>query len=369
MKLTLFIGHHKTGSTSLQTYLADNYEHLLSKGILYPAVEAKGVAANLASLLRGQDHKGPMDINIREPHNALAFALLNEATDFVIPDWHKNLPSAFQMLQLIEEQINAIHPDHTILCSEVMTLFSEKGWAKTMPRIRARFGRYDTTIVLNLRRIDEYLASWHLQRLKFGSTHDPLRLGAQRFYHRTAHFRYDQIVYRWSDALPKARLVVRNYSDVVRSGGTIADFFQQSQINYELEDSTLNLNASIPYAMAEIVRKANAQISQHRQEMISYIMSAIERIRYASNQEVELYGQKQRDWLTKAFAPVHRNLSAHLGVTNFFPDMDDAAKCRAIPELDAANDALAALRKDMHDFDLSQPIKDFLTTLSLNASA
>ena len=133
---------------------------------------------------------------------ALAFVLLSEATDFVVPNWHKNLLSGFQMLQLIEEQINAIDPDHTILCSEVMTLFSEQGWAKIMPRIRRRFSRYETTIVLNLRRIDEYLASWHLQRLKFGSTHDPLRLGAQRLYHRTAHFRYDQIVYRWAGALP-----------------------------------------------------------------------------------------------------------------------------------------------------------------------
>lgn len=366
MKLTLFIGHHKTGSTSLQTYLAENYQRLLSKSILYPAVDAKGLAANLASLLRGHDLKGPMNINIREPHNALAFVLLNEANNFIIPEWHQNLLSGFQMFQLIEEQIKALGPEHTILCSEVMTLMSEKGWDKIMPRIHKRFNGYECSLVLNLRRIDEYLASWHLQRLKFGTSHAPLRFGAHRSYYRTAHFRYDQIVSRWSSALPEARFVVRNYSDVVRSGGTIADFFRQAKIDFDVGDLALNLNRSIPYALAEIVRKANAQIPQHRHELLSYVMSASERIPFAANKEVELYGMEHRASLIKAFAPVHRNLSSLVGVNDFFHDMDGAAQCRAIPELDAAKDALDALRKDMKDIDLSQSVRNFLSCLELN---
>ena len=77
MKVAFFIGHHKTGSTALQSYLASHYLALLQAGILYPAVESKGVANNLKILLHRQEDTDPTDLNIREPHNALGSRLIN----------------------------------------------------------------------------------------------------------------------------------------------------------------------------------------------------------------------------------------------------------------------------------------------------
>ena len=77
MTFAFFIGHHKTGSTALQTYLANNYLTLLRQGILYPAVDAEGSAANLAAAIKGRDDMVNLGrMNVREPHNALAFRIL-----------------------------------------------------------------------------------------------------------------------------------------------------------------------------------------------------------------------------------------------------------------------------------------------------
>ena len=366
MTVAFFIGHHKTGSTALQTYLATNYLTLLREGILYPAVDAEGSASNLAAALKGADDQVDHSrMNVREPHNALAFRLLNEANEFPVPNWHPNLPQGFQMLHLIEAQIAALNPKHVVICSEVMSRFAEKGWRKTLPRLQNRFGERDCTIVLNLRRIDEYLASWHLQRLKFGTVIKPLRQGAHETYYAGVHFRFDQIVDRWSKAFPDARMRVRNYDDVMASGGSVQDFFTQAGIDYLPAEANDRLNTSIPYAMAEIVRQANIQIPDDCRRVLNYVLDAMKRVPYAPNAEVELYGPIHRPAMAKAFAPVHKSLSAHVGLDGFFPDMAEAETCRPMPEIEAATAALDALQNDVRDRTVPDVVKSFIANLKL----
>lgn len=366
MKVALFIGHHKTGSTSLQTYLARHYLPLLKEGILYPAVEAEGAASNLAWALRGEEPVNVYRMNVREPHNALAFRMLNEVNDSPVPDWHPNLPTGFQMLQLIEAQMKAIDPQHVVICSEVMSRFAEKGWHKVLPRMQHRFGQYDSSVVLNLRRPDEYLASWHLQRLKFGSAIKPLRHGAHESYYNGVHFRYDLIVSRWMEALPGARMVVRNYEDVVAAGGSVIDFFAQSQIDYLPDDSDSRMNSSVPYAMVEIVRQANIKLPENRRAVLNYIFDAMTRVPYARNSEVELFGPIHRAAFMKAFRPVHAALSAQLGIARFFPDIEEGEVCRPIPEMEAATAALEYLRKDAREHAPSDIVGEFIANLSFD---
>ncbi|MDN3713792.1 hypothetical protein QWZ10_22215 [Paracoccus cavernae] len=79
MKVILFIGHFKTGSTSLQRFLSRNFHALLKAGILYPSVESQGVAHNMAALRNGRDFDWISDkLNVTEPHNALALVLKTE---------------------------------------------------------------------------------------------------------------------------------------------------------------------------------------------------------------------------------------------------------------------------------------------------
>lgn len=361
MKVAFFIGHHKTGSTSLQNYLANSYQTLLRQGILYPAVEAEGMASNMAAVLAGKDAKIDINqFNVREPHNALAFQMMHEATEDAVPPWHPNLPTGFQMLHLIEQQITTLEPSQVVICSEVMSRFADRRMRKIMPRMAFRFGSYDVSIVLNLRRIDEYLSSWHLQRLKFGATSKPLRDGAYEGYYPNVHFRYDRIVETWRSTFPNAEMVVRNYDDVCTSGGTVADFFMQAKIDHVPVPMQDRMNASIPYAMAEIARLGNVIAPSLRHPLQAYLEEAATRVTYARNAEVDLFGEAHRSALIKAFEPVHASLSTQLGLDAFFPDLDMAAKPRDIPELEAARAALDALQKDAPSYAAHEGVRDFI---------
>ena len=52
MKIIIYIGHHKVGSTALQVFLSQNWLALVRAGILYPSVETSGFSHNLAEVLQ-----------------------------------------------------------------------------------------------------------------------------------------------------------------------------------------------------------------------------------------------------------------------------------------------------------------------------
>ena len=364
MKVAIFIGHHKTGSTALQNYLCNSYLELIRNGILYPAIEAEGIAANLAAAVKGAGNtSADTRLNVREPHNALAFKLLNEINETPIPPWHPNLPSSFQMLHLIDHQIRALQPQQIILCAEVFSRMADRGWRKLLPRLQKRFGEHDTTIVLNLRRPDLYLASWHLQRLKFGGPVKPLRGEAITPYLDNVHFRFDRIIERWKETFPDSRLVARNYDDVLKSGGSVADFFAQASIAYKPVAEESRLNTGVPYAMAEIVRQGNLQVPDQARDVLTYVQEASERVKLPGNSEIEMFGAVNRQTMFDAFVPVHAAIHQMTGIANFFPDIDDMLTCRPIPELDAARAALGLLQADVRTAKVSGIVRDFVSGL------
>jgi len=124
LKLVIFIGHFKTGSSSIQSFLSSNFLRLLQAGILYPSVESQGAAWNMRAMMRGRDEStAGKSLNIIEPHNALALRLKNEEDGHGMPSYYPHPPSGFQMLELLENQISELAPNAVVLCSEVFSLF------------------------------------------------------------------------------------------------------------------------------------------------------------------------------------------------------------------------------------------------------
>ena len=183
------------------------------------------------------------------------------------------------------------------------------------------------------------------------------------------HFRYDSIVTAWRDAFPDARFVARNYDDVSRAGGSIADFFDQASIPFApaRAETGIRSNPSIPYAMAEILRRANAALGSEASAVRDYLSAAKDRIATRSNTEVELFGAAHREALCDAFEPVHKALCDQLGVPTFFADIDKARICNPVPELEAAREALAALKQDVTSLPAEDPARSFISDLTLPA--
>jgi len=176
MKAICHIGHHKTGTTTLQAFLSQNSHRLLQQGILYPWVESQGAAYSLAKAMGKGDKREILPINIREAHNALAFRMLADTLQsWKVPPYHQNLPHSNQLLLAVSNQIEALQPDWIVLCSEVMSHFGKVA-PDQISRLRSTGLAAAEQIVVwcTLRRPDEQLVSWHGQQVRFGQAPAPL---------------------------------------------------------------------------------------------------------------------------------------------------------------------------------------------------
>ncbi|AMY67551.1 hypothetical protein [Frigidibacter mobilis] len=342
MKLLLFIGHHKVGSTSLQDFLWQNAAALLRAGILYPPVESDGQARLLRQALVGPDPE-PQPWNARESHNALAFRMLFEAVQYPVPPWHPNLPSVHQMETSIRNQIRVHQPRAVILCSEVFANFG--AWA---PGLIGQLGRLfegaEVSLHCTLRRPDQYLAAWHAQRIRFGDRVDPLRAGGLEEYRGTIHLDYALLLEPWLAAFPTARLSLRNYADVVAAGGSVVDFMTQSQLAFPggLAPER-RVNQSIHPALLDYARCAAGLFPQPEVERFcDFLIAVSDRVGAPPREDVEMFGAANRAALLAAFAPSDAFLTAIAGKP-FFAQLSRAAVPRPVPEVEAARAVRAAL--------------------------
>lgn len=342
MRLLLFIGHHKVGSTSLQDFLWRNAGALLRAGILYPTVESDGHARLVRQALAGPDPE-PQPWNAREAHNALGFRMLFEAVRYPVPPWHPDLPSVHQMQVAIRNQIKVHQPQAVILCSEVFANFG--AWAPALiDQIARLFEGAEVSVHCTLRRPDQYLAAWHAQRIRFGDRVEPLRSTGLAEYRGTIHMDYALLLAPWLAAFPGARLSLRNYADVVAAGGSVADFIAQSGLEFpEGLAPERRINPSIHPALLEYARCAAIHFPQPEAQRFCDFLTAIsDRVGAPPREEVEVYGPENRAALLKAFAPSAAFLTGLAGKP-FFPRLDLAAIPRPLPDTEAARAVRPAL--------------------------
>lgn len=369
MKLVMFIGHFKTGSTSIQHFLASNWFKLIEQGVLYPSVENGALARNMRLLLnRADEDLHGQNLNVIEPHNALALKLKTEEDGHGVPPYYPKLPAAFQMFEAIEQQIAALQPHTTVLCSEVFALLGMTKDRQSVSRLNARLGQHDSTIYCSLRRPDDYLSSWHRQRLKFGVKQKPLRAGGMDDYLETAHFQQARMVRGWiDDGFQDAELVLRNFDDVLKNQGSVHDFMSETGIAIPRNAVMPDLrNPSVPSAFAEIGRLALIELPrQMGRNIVEWLISMRKLVPHASDRDVEVFGPAVRDKLVKNFEPVARELRSMSGGRDFYPDLSDLGRLRPISELEAANTALPRLVLASKISPLSPEEKDWLSKLRL----
>lgn len=371
-RVVIFIGHFKTGSTSIQNFLASNYLRLLQAGILYPSVDAQGVARNMQVLLSGADRSTVgSGLNVIEPHNALALRLKTEEDGHGVPPYYPNVPDGFQMLELLRNQVEALRPRTVILCAEVFALLGMTPNRSGVMRLAQLFGTYDVTIYCNLRRPDEYLSSWHRQRLKFGAKIRRLSDGGFKGYLGTPHVEQAQMIEGWrTDHFPNAKFVIRNFDDVRAAGGSIADFVEHSGVSFPKNlVIPKDQNPSIPSAFAEIGRRAVHDLDpQLARRTVQWLTRARTRVDHPSDPEVEMLGRTNRDVLVRAFARIGPHLDQLSGRTPFYPNLAELGRLSPIDDLDAAERALPLLLRDASGHGLPDDIIVWLRDLAEQGS-
>lgn len=364
MKVILFIGHHKVGSTSLQDYLSRNAVALARAGILYPYVDFEGMT-HMAAVATGHvQPEGSLPINVREPHNALAFRMLAEHKGQTVPGYHKRLPALGQMANAIRQQISFFEPHTVLLVAEVFANFNAVS-PKLIDQLARYFPGAEFTVVATLRRIDEYLASWHGQRLKFGHQLEPLREDGIEGYIKGIHFNYRLMVEGWLKALPQAQVILRDYADVRGNGGSVNDFIVQTGL--ELPQDLLperRQNDSIHRSIYEIIRQANVALPQPKAaELRRSLRELTPKLELPPSHSVELFGAENRARMLERFRPIDSWLGEVMGRDGFFDDLEAVLETDPLPELEAAEAALEliAARKDWCE---DEAVMDFIGDVS-----
>lgn len=344
MKLILYIGHHKVGSTALQMFLAQNWVRLARHGILYPSVETRGFASTLARALKGEDHAGEEDVNIREPHSALAYKMMSEVSEHRrVPVQFRRLPASGQMLAALQNQVRLLKPKTLILCSEAFANFGQvkPELIRTLTRI---FPKAEIEVYCALRRPDDYLVSWHNQRLKVGETVERLSAGGAESYFGNIHFNFRTVVEPWGKQLPEAKLIVRPYAEIMAAGGSTQDFMARVAADFPAEMIPAGrANRSLPRAAMEIVRRANHALPGPQAHALTrFLLDEAGHLTPVPDADVEMYGAELRTRIAEAFAPIHDWLSERQGAP-FFADLEQMRTCRATPEDQAMAQLLAQI--------------------------
>lgn len=366
-RVVLFIGHHKVGSSSLQDFLSRNALALLRAGILYPSVEMQGHALMLAAALRGHDGMTALPLNLREAHNALAFRMMSEHKQTEPPAHHPNLPGSDQMLLAIRHQMEALRPEAVVLCAEVFSNFAATDIGM-IERLRDFFAGCDVTLMATLRRPDEYLVSWESQRMKFGQSSQPLRHPRRLVWtSRNIHLNYELMLRGWIETFPEARIVLRDYAEVMQAGGSIADFQAQSGLDFPQGLMPVpRSNPSIKVALLEIMRRINETFpgpAAHR--LRDAVQTQAKQLDLPANGEIEMFGAENRQQLMELFAPSNAYLQQVTGKTAFFADYDRIAEPRPLPQLDVSRAALEGLKPLIAATDLPEDMRAFIAGLEL----
>lgn len=383
MRVTCHIGHHKTGTTSLQAYLAQNAGALLRAGILYPWVESQGAALTIAQArsatwswkaqaremfetvaarAQKRSRQSVWPINFREAHNALAFRMLADNQDrWRVPGYHGQLPHSRQMLLAIRNQIATLRPREVILCSEVMSHFGPAN-PQLIPQLRQTLSQAkDFTLWCTLRRPDEQAASWYGQQIKFGQA--PRALSDPNGVNfGWLHFNYRRVIEPWLKRIPEARLVLRPYREVMAEGGSVEDLRKHSGIRFPrgLLAAPV-MNVSLSPGVTALRREANRALpAPLAKEFGTQITTLARGITQPSTKEVEPFGKANRLLMRERFEPIHQYLSEIGNRPAFFDDLDQMLVTKPITEAEALRQLLDGLSGRQSQLTTPE-LRDFLS--------
>ena len=345
MKCIIYLGHHKTGSSALQEMFTRNAQHLLDNGILYPFVEPEG-QAYFKALRAGSDPQKGLTYKVKSPHNHIGYVMQTEALGRdLIPARYKPLPSAAQMFDSIRQAVAETRPHTLLLCSEVFSQYGTRAPA-LVPQLLNNLGVSDMSFYMTLRRFDQHLASWHSQMLKFGRSPKQLSRGGIKALMHTCHVDFVGAVKPWADAVPREKLFLHNYADIMKAGGSEPHFAQTFGIDMSgFVVGPEITNPSIPYALYDLIRRANNDLPPSAARKFQQVLlDHRAALNLPSNAEVEVFGYPRRVGMINLFTPMQAYLGNLVGRDGFFPDFEKVGEMHLLPEAEVAPKVLEAAR-------------------------
>lgn len=237
-KVIIHIGAPKTGSTTLQKFLEDNRQALLSQRWLYPTSITRGFGQHdLAFLLSG-----------------------------AYPEWASTQPfSLDEQIQKLRKEISGHHSPRLLLSSENFYLLCPpKKLALAMESLG--FAKSEVAIIIYLRRQDDAHLSWYNQKVKAQGYCGTVK---QSISESLDLWDYFTRLSSWTEAFGEECLIVRPYRiDQLKKGDVRSDFLDRLGVEskgfmFSTEKHNTRLNYDIMQFQLRI-NKLALSISQKR---------------------------------------------------------------------------------------------------------
>lgn len=364
MKLILYIGHHKVGSTSLQAFLAQNAQALLGSGILYPMVDARGLIHMLRQSAGLVDRPGQLPPHLREPHSALAYRMIADVARRPVPPQFAAMLPLKAMIETLKVQLTRLEPHTVIMCTEVFANFGEVD-ERLIDRVLMLFPKVtQMQIYCALRRPDQYLVSWHGQRLKVGEVLPPVAEAAPGYF-GTVHFDYALALRGWIARCGDARITLRDYAQIMETGNSVRDFRRHAMVDWPKGlVPPPRINPSLPLPVMEIARRANATLpAAAAGRLRTWLIGAGARLDLPPNDSVDMLGPDVRADLLARFRPVQAWLDGVAGTNGFFSTLEEITECPPVPQADAVRAALSQMTPDVLPAALPPRVRAFVADL------
>lgn len=304
MGLVIHIGSQKTGSTAIQTTLAENGDSLLAGGVRYLQAGRSNIAHNVLA----QD--------IRHGDPATHFADL--AAEIAGSDAPVNLMSSEMLFH-----------------------------ASVAPRLWAGLGadlRGDVRLICYLRRHDQYLEAMYKQLLKNGK----IRANPAAFLDRRRETAaYGPVLDAFADAFGREALVVRVFEPAaLTDGDVVTDFLGLLGVNgLERSDAQANrtLSVEVSEVLGEISRNTRINTRPIIRELIANGAEGVARSgdAFAPEDRAALMAQMETDcaYIRRTYCPGDGPLFADSDVGQ---DADRSAEARLDRHRFALAEVLAA---------------------------
>ena len=176
-KLYLHVGVHRTGTTSTQRFLKDNFVPLLTKGYLYP-FRVKRHDGQIRRLVKGEMSVHDFALDLERRADSQQFPI----NSIVISDEDMSLIQDFSLFAGLDDM-------------------------------------FDVKVVVSLRRQDLWLESWYLQNIKWQWNPGLAHLSFAEFFKRRADFFWIDYATRFS-----------HFEDVLGAGSVVAGVFEKGDM-------------------------------------------------------------------------------------------------------------------------------------------
>lgn len=243
---TLHIGTTKTGSTSIQSFLARNRAQLATKGVIYPKALGAANHNTIPVYLQGKW----VDNGLQARQN------IKTADDYAI--FKEELPG-----KLIAE-VGELNPDHFIVSNEHMhsRCFKPSHFKRLKKLLNPVLTDRKIQVIVYLRPQIAHVVSLYSTMLGHGLTATLDEFILSKMSGRSHdYFNFRVLLDAWTDAFPEAAFFVRPFADVAaREHGVLTDFLELTQLAKFAGDMTFEprRNESLGTWPAETLRQLNA---------------------------------------------------------------------------------------------------------------